>query len=101
ETFFVRTHEKTLADRGARLQVAQIGWSPAEPQSAHAGTNGARAHQRYLPSRAADALDLVGQRYEPVLIERAVRAGQDVRSDLAADGVSQCDDFLANGIDHA
>src|SRR5437588_846626 len=62
--------------------------------------DGPGADERELAPSLANALHLVGQCLQLRAVERAVRPGKNVGTDLDHDGMSQRDDFLTNGIDH-
>ncbi len=100
EALLVELHQSRLPDRGAGLEMRQVGGPLAETEFADARADGSRADQHDLPARRADAVQLVGERLDAVAIEPPGRVGQHVGADLDDDGVRPGDDFLANRIDH-
>ena len=101
QAVLVGAHQERLADRGARLELAQVGGASAEAEPAHAGADGPGADQGDLAAGGAQPVQLVGQGLHAGRLQGAVGPGQHVGADLDDDGVGQGDDFLANRVDHA
>src|SRR4051812_15568894 len=100
EAVLVGAHQEALPDRGASLEMAEVGRSLAELQPADAGPDGPGADERDMPAALPDALNLIREGLQARGIEPAIVRGQDIGPDLDDDGASERHDFLAYGIEH-
>ena len=75
-------HEPGLADRGDRLEGADVTGALVEAEGGKSGGDRPRADQHHLVARGAGPGDLVGQLVEGAVVEMAVVAGDRRRADL-------------------
>jgi hypothetical protein len=100
QAFLIHLHEGVLADRGAGLELPQIGGATGQAQPADAGADGPGADQHNVFSGSSHVLQLIDQRLHALAVEPAIRRGQDIGSDLHNNGVSAKKNFLPNGVYH-
>jgi hypothetical protein len=100
ERVLVGLHECALADRGARLQVWQVGRPTAEAQPSDAGPDGARTDQAHLPPASAGAAELGGQLADAALVESPGSISQDVGADFHDHCVGPPNGLDADGVGH-
>ena len=100
QTVLPGAHEKSLADRGTCLELAQVGGPAAQAEPADAGADGPGRDEHDLAAGGTQALHLVGQRPHPAAVQRAAGVGQHVGADLDHHRMGQGYHFLPDGINH-
>ena len=88
------------ANGGTGLEMTQVGRPPRQFEASHAGADCSGADQRDTFAHGTDALELIGQRLQPLARQRARVIGEDIGPHLDHDRVGQRDDFLSNRINH-
>ena len=101
QAIVVKADQVGLSGRGRRLQMRQIGRSRAKAEQSNPGPDGTAGNDDNLPSRLADAMDLLRQLGNPIDVERVILARQDVGANLDYKRPCVGNDFFADEIVHA
>src|SRR5207249_7383627 len=100
QTFFIGPHQKTLANGGTSLQMAQVARPLVQPEPANTGADRPGTDQGYLSALFTQSLHLVRQALEALRVQLAIWSRQNVRPNFDHDRVGQGDHFLADRIEH-
>ena len=95
QPFVVGADQVRLADGRRRLKLAKV-LGPALPaELAHSRPDRPRAHERHFPALVHHQADLLGEVVDSSRVKRAVRAGQNARTDFHDPRLRRQHDFVS------